>query len=35
MGDRIYGMPEELSGGEQQEVAITETLITEPKLILG
>ena len=35
MGDRIYGMPEELSGGEQQRVAIARALITEPKLILA
>ncbi|MDP7001962.1 MAG: ABC transporter ATP-binding protein [Candidatus Thalassarchaeaceae archaeon] len=35
MGDRSYGMPEELSGGEQQRVAIARALITEPKLILA
>ena len=35
MGDRAYGMPEELSGGEQQSVAISRALITDPKLILA
>ncbi len=35
MGERSYGLPEELSGGEQQRVAIARALITEPKLILA
>ncbi|MEE2624767.1 MAG: ABC transporter ATP-binding protein [Candidatus Thermoplasmatota archaeon] len=35
MGERSYGMPEELSGGEQQRVAIARALITNPKLILA
>jgi len=35
MGERSYGLPEELSGGEQQRVAIARALITNPKLILA
>ena len=35
MGERAFGMPEQLSGGEQQRVAIARALITEPKLILA
>ena len=35
MGDRSFGMPEELSGGEQQRVAISRALITNPKLIMA
>ena len=35
MGDRAYGMPEELSGGEEERVAISRALITDPKLILA
>ena len=35
MEERVYGMPEELSGGEQQRVAIARALITNPKLILA
>ena len=35
MGERSYGMPDQLSGGEQQRVAIARALITNPKLILA
>ncbi len=34
MGERSYGMPEELSGGEQQMVAIGSALMARPKLML-
>ena len=35
VGDRALGMPEQLSGGEQQRGAIARALITNPKLILA
>ena len=35
MGERSFGMPDQLSGGEQQRVAIARALITDPKLILA
>ena len=35
MGERSYGMPDQLSGGEQQRVAIARALITNPRLILA
>ena len=35
MGERSFGMPDQLSGGEQQRVAIARALITDPELILA
>ena len=35
MGERAYGMPEQLSGGEQQRVAIARAIINKPDLILA
>ena len=34
MAERAYGMPVELSGGEQQRVAIARALIRKPKILL-
>jgi putative ABC transport system ATP-binding protein len=34
MGDRLAGLPSELSGGEQQRVAIARALVHEPRLLV-
>jgi len=35
LGDRLYHLPNQLSGGEQQRVAIARALITSPSLLLA
>jgi len=35
LGDKLYKMPNELSGGEQQRVAIARALVNDPALILA
>lgn len=35
MSEKIYSMPHELSGGEQQRIAIARALLNEPKIIIA
>ncbi len=35
IGDKIYHLPNELSGGEQQRVAVSRALLMSPAIILG
>lgn len=35
LGDRLYNLPGELSGGEQQRVAVARCLINKPKIVLA
>lgn len=35
LGDRIYHKPNEMSGGEQQRVAIARSLVNDPDIIMG
>jgi putative ABC transport system ATP-binding protein len=35
MGDRLYHLPTEISGGQQQRIAVARALINNPAIILG
>ncbi|MHA1446670.1 MAG: ABC transporter ATP-binding protein [Candidatus Heimdallarchaeaceae archaeon] len=35
LGDKIFHLPNELSGGEQQRVAVSRALLMNPAIILG
>ncbi|MCL7413958.1 MAG: ABC transporter ATP-binding protein [ANME-2 cluster archaeon] len=35
LGDRIHHMPHEMSGGEQQRVAVARALVADPKIIFA
>ena len=35
LGDKIFHLPNELSGGEQQRVAVSRALLMNPSIILG
>ena len=35
LGDKLYHLPNELSGGEQQRVAVSRALLMNPAIILG